>query len=65
MYGSAKKEREFVLKDLERELEFYKKKELLAVVFFDGEDRTKINYYRNKKKEVEKMIKAIKEYEVD
>lgn len=41
---------------LKMELEEVKKQELLAVIFFDGEHREKINYYKKKRKEIEKMI---------
>ena len=61
MFDSAKKE--FIVKDLKRLVEFYKQKQLLAAIFFDGEDRSKYAYYKNKRKEAE-MLKAIED-EVD
>ena len=42
---------------LKNELEEVKKRMLLAVIFFDGEHREKINYYRKRKEEIEEMIK--------
>ncbi len=64
MNEAVKKEKIEVLNSLKEELEYYKKKELLSVIFFDGNDRSKINFYRDKKKEIEKMIKEIESYEV-
>lgn len=60
-----KREREFVIKDFKREIEYYKQKELLAAVFFDGEHRETLNYYKKKRKEAEEMLKAIEEYRPD
>jgi hypothetical protein len=37
-----------------------KKKQLLAVIFFDGENRNEINFYKEKRKEVERMIEEYK-----
>ena len=45
---------------LKMELEEVKKRELLAVIFFDGEHREKINQLRKKRKEIEKMIEEYK-----
>ncbi len=47
-------------KELEEKLEYCKKQQMLAVIFFDGEDRRKINFWKQKRKEVEEMLK---EYE--
>lgn len=48
-----------VKEKLIKKLEYCKQKELLAVIFFDGENRSIINYWKNKRKEVEKMISEI------
>jgi hypothetical protein len=49
--------KEAVVNDLKRKIEYCKQKELLAAIFFDGEDRSRINYWKNKRKEVEEMLK--------
>ena len=41
---------------LKNELEEVKKEMLLAVIFFDGEDRSKIELLKNKKKGIEKDL---------
>ena len=48
-----------VKEKLMKKLEYYKQKELLSVIFFDGENRSIINYWKNKRKEVEKMLSEI------
>ena len=45
---------------LKDELEKVKKELLLAVIFFDGEHREKINQLRKKRKEIEEMIEECK-----
>ena len=52
-------DKKVTLEQLSRKLEYCKQKELVAVIFFDGEDRSKINFWKQKRKEIEKRIKEI------
>ena len=44
---------------LKMELEEVKKQMLLAVIFFDGENRDKINFYKEKRRKIEEMIEEL------
>ena len=46
---------------LKEKLEYCKHQQLLSVIFFDGENREAINYWKNKRKEIEKMLSVIEE----